>query len=302
MDGILLVIKPPDMTSFDVVAWLRKISGVRKIGHAGTLDPAACGLLPVCIGKATKAIEAFQNYGKSYRAEMVLGVVTNTQDGEGQIIEEKSVFLMPGDVESVLSEFVGNYEQVPPMFSAVKINGKRLYDLARQGIEVERKGREVTITALKLLDIKTDGNHPVVRFDVNCSKGTYIRTLCHDIGKKLGCGAHMSFLIRTMVGPFRLEKAVTLEEIEKCKSEGMLQSVLISADVLFQDYSPVYLKDMEIKRFVNGALVVCEAKKPETCSEKVRIYSDSSHFVGLGTVSYNNGSMLIKPEKLFSSI
>ncbi|HEY8500668.1 MAG TPA: tRNA pseudouridine(55) synthase TruB, partial [Clostridia bacterium] len=191
MNGILLLIKPPNMTSFDVVAWLRKITGIKKIGHAGTLDPAACGLLPVCIGKAARTLPWFSEFDKSYRVEMVLGIATDTYDSEGSILCENPVKPDNSHIKSVISEFTGEIDQIPPMYSAVKVSGKRLYDLAREGIEIERKARRVAIYDIDILDIKNEGPYPVVRFDVKCSKGTYIRSLCNDIGLKLGCGAHM---------------------------------------------------------------------------------------------------------------
>lgn len=193
MNGLILVIKPPGMTSFDVVAYLRGILKVKKIGHAGTLDPAAGGLLPICLGKATKAIEWFMDFDKSYRAEMVLGVVTDTQDAEGNIIEKNQVTVDINTIKETVNSFVGKYKQTPPMFSAVKINGKRLYDLARQGKEVQRKARQVEIFNIAGVNVKQDYESTIVRFDVDCSKGTYIRTLCHDIGQRIGCGAHVLF-------------------------------------------------------------------------------------------------------------
>jgi tRNA pseudouridine55 synthase len=251
MDGILLVLKPPGMTSFDVIAWLRGITGIKKIGHAGTLDPAAVGLLPVCIGKATKTIGWLQDFDKSYRA----GIITNTQDQEGEILQRNKVELDKGELLQTFDLFIGEYEQLPPMHSAIKVNGKRLYELARQGVELHRKKRKVHISKLTLIDAKLDRENPVVLFDVSCSKGTYIRTLCADIGQKIGCGAYMSFLIRTGVGPFSIEKALTLEEIKRASEEGNLSSALLPVDIVFQKYPGVSLSSKDLLRFTNGAPV-----------------------------------------------
>jgi tRNA pseudouridine55 synthase len=297
MNGILLVLKPPGMTSFDVVSWLRGVFGVKRIGHAGTLDPAAVGLLPVCIGKAAKTIDWFQEFDKDYRAEMVLGITTNTQDGEGDILREESVDLEEGALQAAFSAFTGEYEQLPPMFSAVKINGKRLYELARQGAEVERKSRRVTITRLEMLNAKMDREHPVIRYDVTCSKGTYIRTLCADIGEKLGCGAYMSFLIRTRVGPFSIDKAFTLEEIKKHRDEGRLASLLLPSDILFTGYPAVYLEGRDLIRFLNGAEISAEVTPGE--KEIVRVYEKPDSFLGLGKVFLSKDKKILRAYRIF---
>jgi tRNA pseudouridine55 synthase len=297
MNGILLVLKPPGMTSFDVVSWLRGVFGVKRIGHAGTLDPAAAGLLPVCIGKAAKTIDWFQEFDKAYRAEMVLGITTNTQDGEGGILRQASVSLDVGALQDALNAFVGEYEQLPPMFSAVKVNGKRLYELARQGEEIQRKRRKVAITRLELLSARMDREHPVIRFDVTCSKGTYIRTLCADIGEKLGCGAYMSFLVRTRVGPFFMEDAITLEQVKVCREEGKLASLLLPADIVFREYPEIHLDDAKLFRFLHGAEISAEAFQP--AAEIVRVYEKPGSFIGLGKIFYANNQKMLRAYKLF---
>lgn len=299
MNGILLLIKPPNMTSFDVVAWLRRITGVKKIGHAGTLDPAACGLLPVCIGKAAKTTAWFSEFNKSYRVEMVLGISTDTYDNEGNILSENPVKLDNSFIESVINEFTGEIEQVPPMYSAVKVKGKRLYELARKGIEIERKTRKITIYDIDILDIKNEGSYPIARFDVKCSKGTYIRSLCNDIGLKLGCGAHMSFLTRTGVGPFSLADAVTLEEVEKHYKAGTLESLIYSPDIVFSEYPSVMLEQKDAKRFINGARVFGFSEIQARAGNYIRVYTKSERFIGLGIVSSEDGKKVIKPKKLF---
>ena len=289
MNGILLLIKPPNMTSFDVVAWLRRITGVKKIGHAGTLDPAACGLLPVCIGKAAKTTAWFSEFNKSYRVEMVLGISTDTYDNEGNILSENPVTIDNSFIESVINEFTGEIEQVPPMYSAVKVKGKRLYELARKGIEIERKPRKVTIYDINILDIKNKGSYPIVRFDVKCSKGTYIRSLCNDIGLKLGCSAHMSFLTRPGVGPFSLADAVTLEEVEKHCNAGTLESLIYSPDIVFSEYPSVMLEQRDAERFINGARVFGFSEIQARAGNYIRVYTKSERFIGLGIVSSEDG-------------
>lgn len=301
MNGLILVIKPPGMTSFDVVAYLRGILKVKKIGHAGTLDPAAGGLLPICLGKATKAIEWFMDFDKSYRAEMVLGVVTDTQDAEGNIIEKNQVTVDINTIKETVNSFVGKYEQTPPMFSAVKINGKRLYDLARQGKEVQRKARQVEIFNIAGVNVKQDYESTIVRFDVDCSKGTYIRTLCHDIGQRIGCGAHMSFLVRTRVGPFSLSDALTLEDIKKHQQQETLLSVMKPVDILFQNYKSMVIGERCLNKFLNGAYItLCDYKLYEI-NETVRVYSSNGIFLGLGRVLAKDEKKVLKAEKLFIS-
>lgn len=301
MDGILLVIKPPGMTSFDVIAHLRKILKIKKIGHAGTLDPAAGGLLPVCIGKATKAVDRFLKFDKSYRAEMILGVVTDTQDAEGRVLEKNTVTADENVIVEAVKSFVGRYEQIPPMYSAIKVNGKKLYEFARQGVEIGREPRQVEIFRIDVVDIKQRGDTVAVKFDVDCSKGTYIRTLCHDIGQRLGCGAHMSFLVRTRVGPFSLTDGITLEEISKSAEEGTLQSVVKPVDILFNDLNDIVLDDRSLSRFLNGAAVLLQNNALPEKKPNVRVYSDRGTFIGLGVVSYSGEKKVLHARKIFVS-
>ncbi|MBI2877640.1 MAG: tRNA pseudouridine(55) synthase TruB [Candidatus Tectomicrobia bacterium] len=215
MDGILNLHKPVGMTSHDVVKRVRRILTMKRIGHAGTLDPGASGVLLVCVGRGTKLVEQLMNLSKVYRGTMRLGVKTDTQDAWGQVIWESPGFqVTPEQLQATFLEFTGPIQQIPPMFSALKHQGRRLYDLARQGIQVERQPREVQVRALRLLEI----SGPLVNFEVECSRGTYVRTLCSDMGDRLGCGAHLSRLERTRVGPFTLEASLTLEALEGLKA------------------------------------------------------------------------------------
>ena len=216
--------KEKGFTSHDVVAKLRGIVGQKKIGHTGTLDPDATGVLPVCLGKATKLCDLLTDKNKTYEAVLLLGKTTDTQDITGEVLEEKSTEALTEEkVREAIEGFIGDYEQIPPMYSALKVNGKKLYELAREGKVIERKARLVKILDIQILEIDL----PKVRMEVSCSKGTYIRTLCHDIGEKLGCGGCMESLIRTRVSTFRIEDAKTLDEIETLKQEGKLAELLV---------------------------------------------------------------------------
>jgi len=213
MDGVLNLLKPPGMTSHDVVSVVRRALGVKKVGHTGTLDPGVAGVLPICVGRATRLAEFIAGEDKAYRAEITFGTVTSTQDSFGEVISQQEAgHLTRGDVAYALARFHGPIMQVPPMVSAVKVGGKRLYELAREGVEVERQARQVVIHRVQLLDFQP-GPAPKAMVDVVCSKGTYIRTLAHDLGQMLQVGAHMSYLVRTRSGPFSLADAATLEEL-----------------------------------------------------------------------------------------
>jgi tRNA pseudouridine55 synthase len=233
MDGIIIVNKPQGWTSFDVVAKIRGLTRVKKVGHSGTLDPMATGVLPVFLGSATKSIQYFLNGDKGYEGDMTLGVTTDTGDAEGKILNTKSEILNKlelsrSKLEETFKKYLGEIEQVPPMYSAVKIKGERLYDLARKGIEVKREPRRVTIHKLQV----TSCQLPVVSFSVLCSKGTYIRQLAVDIGNDLGCGAHLSRLVRTYAHPFRLSQAHDLATIVNLVKIGKLDTVVIPVDAI----------------------------------------------------------------------
>jgi len=236
MDGILNILKPPGMTSHDVVSFIRKVTGQRKAGHTGTLDPGAAGVLPVCLGKATKIIQ-FLPDNKSYRVEITFGKSTTTQDAFGDDIQTGRVYgFNPDELEQVLKSFLGSIKQIPPMTSAIKHHGKKLYELARAGIEIERPSRSVYIDEIKLIDIHLDSSFPKAILQISCSAGTYIRTICHDLGETLGCGAYMSFLIRTRAGIFALEDTVTLEQLTDAKEQDLAKLMVPMRKAL--DYLP----------------------------------------------------------------
>ena len=230
-NGIIIIDKPAGWTSMDVCAKLRGIFHEKRVGHAGTLDPMATGVLPVFLGRATRAVEFAEQTGKEYLAGLRLGLVTDTQDVTGRVLEERPVTCAPAEVEAALAAFRGEILQVPPMYSAVKIGGKKLYELARKGREVERKPRPVTIHALELLE-RTGAGDYLLR--VRCSKGTYVRTLCHDVGAALGCGGTLSALRRTEAAGFGLDRAVRLEDVQAAADRGEAERLLLPVDAYFR--------------------------------------------------------------------
>ncbi|MBQ6376979.1 MAG: tRNA pseudouridine(55) synthase TruB [Lachnospiraceae bacterium] len=234
MNGVIIVRKEKGMTSFGVVAAMRRIFSIKKIGHTGTLDPDAEGVLPVCIGRATKLVESLTRGTKTYRADLLLGVVTDTQDTTGTVLYESPVTVSEEEVRDTILSFFGKQKQLPPMYSAVKVNGQKLVDLARRGIEVERKERDVEFLDIRILSVDL----PKVTFEVTCSHGSYIRTLCHDIGQKLGCGGAMDALVRTRVGEFAIEDALTLDEIRERKA---------AEDAVHRENVPADTDDLVIK-------------------------------------------------------
>ena len=236
--GIINVYKEKGFTSHDVVAKLRGIVGQKKIGHTGTLDPDATGVLPVCLGKATKLCDLLTDKNKTYEAVLLLGKTTDTQDITGEVLEEKSTEALTEEkVREAIEGFIGDYEQIPPMYSALKVNGKKLYELARAGVEVERKPRRIKINSLRVNDINLEDDIKTVTITVDCSKGTYIRTLCQDIGEKLGCGACMMELIRTRVGDFLIDDTLTLNQIAAYMIKGEMEEHIIYVSVIYQTYS-----------------------------------------------------------------
>jgi len=253
MDGVIVLNKPWGCTSHDMVSFLRRLTKIRRIGHTGTLDPAATGVLPICIGKATKAAELLTAADKAYRAELVLGMTTDTLDAEGEILTEQPVSVSKEAFEKAIQKFIGEIEQIPPMFSAIKKDGKKLYELAREGKTVEREKRKVFIDKIELLDF--DSIKGTATISVECSKGTYIRTLCEDIGMDLGCGAYMNKLKRTQSGKFRIEQSYTAEEIEELARSGGLEKIITPVDELFDDFEKITLNKRQAERVVNGARI-----------------------------------------------
>lgn len=284
MNGILLIDKPRDWTSHDVVGKLRGILRERRIGHSGTLDPMATGLLVVFIGRATRAVEFAEAHEKEYHAGLRLGMVTDTQDVTGTVLEQRDCSVTREELEAVLPRFRGEIQQIPPMYSAIKVQGKKLYEIARKGGEVERKPRPVTISKLEVTG-EENGDYLL---DVVCSKGTYIRTLCHDIGGALGVGGTMSALRRVRAGQFSLENAYTLEQVQQAADAGRAGELLLPVDALFSEYPAVTLTAKGEKRCRVGN----DYPVPETAGEICRVYSEDGAFLALARAEQGTGKTI----------
>lgn len=294
MDGIVIVHKDRGMTSFDVIAKMRRILSMKKIGHAGTLDPDATGVLPVCLGKATRLIEYLMDKDKSYRAVLRLGIETNTQDASGNITGTADVTADDAAIMDAVRSFIGPVMQVPPMYSAIRVGGKRLYELARKGVEIEREARLITISDIRNIQIIRHGSDVHVSFEVDCSKGTYIRTLCADIGKKLGCGGHMASLVRTRSGPFTLENAVTLEELSSHQQTGTLHKVIMEMDRALEGFPSLCLDEVQGMKLRNGLKIILPTAHPEGLT---RLYSAAGQFLAIGQVTVEEGRTYVKSHK-----
>ncbi|WP_134686245.1 tRNA pseudouridine(55) synthase TruB [Brevibacillus migulae] len=298
--GVLVLHKQAGMTSHDCVARVRRLFQTKKVGHSGTLDPEVSGVLPICVGNATRIVEYLQEQSKTYRAVMRLGYTTTTEDATGEVLEQAEVDASSITEERVLAvfqSFLGPIEQVPPMYSAVKVKGKRLYDLAREGVVIERAARTVTIYDLTLDSIKF-GEYVEVSFTCQCSKGTYIRTLCVDMGKALGYPAHMAHLIRTASGSFTLDQAITLEQVEELQKNGKdLGDLLISIPDALSFLPQVEIPAERKKAVLNGLeTTIHDSQLPE--GSLVRIFSEGD-FLGIHRVCQSSRGTYAKPEKVF---
>lgn len=298
MNGIINVYKEKGYTSFDVVAILRKKLKIKKIGHTGTLDPEAEGVLPVCVGKATKVADYITDTTKTYLATMTLGIETDTEDHTGNIIREKEVTCSKEQIEEAVSSFIGDYSQIPPMYSALKVNGKRLYQLAREGKTIERKARNIYIYNIDIINIYGT----TVEMEVKCSKGTYIRTLCADIGTKLGCGAHMSKLIRTQSSLFSIDSSIKLGEIDYYIMNDKLNEIVTSIDKVFLEFNKLVVRSEYDKFLYNGNKLKVEFLiDNENVTEQMqyRIYDENNNFIGIYQAILKDENMILKPIKLF---
>lgn len=327
MDGIINVYKEKGFTSHDVVAKLRGILRMKKIGHTGTLDPAAEGVLPVCLGKGTRLCDMMTDKTKTYRAVLLLGQETDTQDTTGVVQAEYPVHVTEEEVRKAIVSFLGDYMQIPPMYSALKVNGKKLYELARQGKEVERQARPVQILDIQIESIDL----PRATFFVTCSKGTYIRTLCYDIGRKLGCGGCMESLLRTRVDRFELKDSLTLSQIEKLRDEGRLEEAVVPVEGVFLRLPALVTKPGDGDKLVhNGNPFPAELAEAEDCDlsvefgagsncaaepagrsetecglaasvadrfDGVRVYDSEHHFIGI--YRYSEEKRRYQPQKIF---
>lgn len=331
MNGIINVYKEPGFTSFDVVAKLKGMLKTKKIGHTGTLDPEAVGVLPICVGNATKVCDLLMDETKEYIAVLRLGMSTDTLDTSGVVVNENEALgLSIGDdeIQKVVNGFLGEIEQIPPMYSALKVNGKRLYELARAGENVERKPRRVRIFEIEILEpdfnrneLLTSSGKKVLSLDdfitigqkndekeyrkvflrVVCSKGTYIRTLCDDIGNMLGCGGCMEALVRTRVGMFEANKAYRLMELQKLVDDENIEKSLISVDSIFDSYPKVYVKEEGYKALVNGNQIpenyLTTNEQELKSRESYRVYNIEGRFFGI--YEYHSGWKVLKPLKMF---
>ncbi|CAG9363594.1 tRNA pseudouridine(55) synthase TruB [Clostridium perfringens] len=278
MNGVINIYKNTGMTSFDVVAMVRRVAKMKKVGHTGTLDPAASGVLPVCLGKATKIIDYIMENKKVYRVNLKLGMVTDTYDLEGEVLrEEDASHITKDEILNCINSFLGTIDQVPPMYSALKQNGVRLYELARQGIEVHREARKVTIYSIENIKIESNDN---IQMDVCCSKGTYIRSLCYDIGEKLNVGATMTALERIQNGPFTKEEAINIEDL----TEELLEKHIISIEKALDSFEKITVNEKFGKLLRNGVKVFDNRMYSEEVefNKLYRVYEDNGVFLGLG--------------------
>ena len=290
MTGIILLDKPKGITSFGAVARVRRICGEKKCGHTGTLDPMATGVLTVMLGGATRFCELLPSHDKAYIATFRLGTVTDTLDITGEVLTENEVNVKRDDIEKILPEFTGEIFQVPPMYSALKKDGVRLYDLARQGIEVEREKRKITIYSLELTSYEGENEFEI---DVSCSKGTYIRTLIDDIGRRLGCGAVMTGLTRTRANGVDLSECLSLEELGAICEKGEPESSLHTVDSLLP-YDIIKVTDNQAKRFSNGGELDCARLKITPEEGLYKVYSHGGDFLGLGEITEDKMQLKVR--------
>jgi len=274
MDGVIIINKPTGQTSHNLVGFTRRLFNIKKVGHTGTLDPDASGVLPICIGRGTKAADMLTASDKAYRAQFILGMTTDTLDASGEILTEQPVNVSKEEIEETIKGFIGEIYQIPPMFSAIKKDGKKLYELAREGITIDRAKRKVTIFDIKICEI--DMENFAITIDVSCSKGTYIRTLCEDIGMSLGCGAYMNTLVRTKSAGFTLEESHTPEELLEMKRTGTLEDIVIPVDRLFLDYEEVVLDAFLSGKAKNGIPI---RKKSLAEGKLYRVYDENHEFL-----------------------
>lgn len=295
-NGIINVYKEKGYTSHDVVAKLRGILRQKKIGHTGTLDPDAQGVLPICLGKGTKLSELLTDKDKTYSATLLLGITTDTQDTSGTIQRKAEVHVKEAEVKTAILGFIGEYNQVPPMYSAIKVDGKKLYELAREGKEIERASRLVKINEIVIEKIDL----PRIKLTVNCSKGTYIRTLCHDIGNVLGCGGCMEELVRTKSGSFHLNDSYRLDEIRDLRDKGLLEDIIIPVENMFSNYEKCIVKEEYSNLIYNGNPFSKKHLLESGNSDfnlPVRVYDYKNTFVGI--YQYKIEKQMFRPIKMF---
>lgn len=292
MNGIICVNKPQDFTSFDVIAKLRGILRIKRLGHGGTLDPMATGVLPVFVGTATKACDIMPDNSKSYLASFRLGQTSDTQDITGEILSSSDMTVGYDMLNDVLPCFRGKIMQLPPMYSAVQVNGQRLYDLARQGIEVERTPREIEISSLSLVDYDEEKREGVL--EIGCSKGTYIRTIINDIGEKLGCGGIITSLVRTSSGGFTLNDCFTFDEIQNAKDEERLEELILPIERVFEKLPKIRLGEAQSRMYRNGVKLDLErVRDVRDGADTYAVYAHEVGFIGTAVADRENGVLRI---------
>lgn len=294
MDGILNINKPLGMTSHDVVARVRKLLKQRRVGHAGTLDPAASGVLPICVGLGTRVAEYLSESGKAYQAEIIFGVVTDTYDTEGTVLRtHDATSLTQKQLEQALSAFLGEQMQQPPRYSAIKIQGQPAYKLARAGSEIELAPRPITISQLEILSWEP----PRLTLAVACSKGTYIRSLAYDLGEHVGTGAHLGGLIRTRSGPFALAESITLDQLESAITDGSVTQYLFPADAALRQYPALTLSTEQATQVLHGNPIKPSVQAPQPASTLARIYSEEGQFLAIA--QWDDQRQYWHPKKVF---
>lgn len=294
MNGILCVNKPEGFTSFDVIAKLRGIMKMKRLGHGGTLDPMATGVLPVFVGAAAKACDIMPDNSKSYIAGFRLGMTSDTQDITGKILSRSERAVSRDELEALLPEFTGDIMQIPPMYSAVQVNGKRLYELARQGVETHREPRPIQVYSLRITEYSPENREGLL--EISCGKGTYVRTIIHDIGEKAGCGGVMTSLVRTSSSGIRLEDCFTLEEIQRFADENKLEEIIIPVARVFSSLPELHLGEVQTRMYRNGVkLDLARVRGISSEADRYAVYGFEGGFIGLARADRESG--LLRVEK-----
>lgn len=294
MNGVINFFKPRGMTSHDAVYFFRKLLNIRRIGHTGTLDPNATGVLPICIGKATRISEYLVDADKEYIGELSLGFETDTQDSDGKVLRCSTGSVEEGEIIKSFTKFKGDISQIPPMYSALRHKGKRLYELARENIIVERKPRDIKVYELDIMNIQD--NEKII-FYTKCSRGTYIRTLCHDIGMDLGTYGYMSYLIRTGVGDFKIDESLSMDYLKTLSLEE-IQNKILPIDAALGDLNKIIVPDNLFNRIINGVMVEITDEVYYNLDEELRVYC-KKQFIGIGKILIKQGSKYLKMDKVF---
>lgn len=293
MDGVINIFKPKGMTSHDIVSNLRKILKTKRIGHTGTLDPNASGVLPICIGKGTRVAEYLLDIDKEYISELTLGIRTDTQDSDGAVIDYSNNSTSEEKIRRVVKNYIGNIQQLPPMYSALKYKGKKLYELAREGKTVERKHRDITIYDLNILNIEDNKR---ILFQTKCSRGTYIRTLCDDIGMDLGTYGYMSYLIRVAVGSFNIQDSYSIDYIKTLNKEDITK-ILIPMDRALEHMDLINIRDDLYSKLINGVLIRMDEQEQLSIGKPLRVYCKDT-FIGIGSIIAKDSYLCLKMNKV----